>query len=103
VATRGGLESSASREVHANRLAEIARTILGIARPERQAPEARKRLMAFAKDHAKREDKLEQQAERLRAKRDQAIRAAHRDGLPMKAIAQVMDMSHQRVSQIVRS
>jgi DNA-directed RNA polymerase specialized sigma subunit len=32
-----------------------------------------------------------------------AIRRAYRDGLPMKAIAEIMGMSHQRVSQIVRS
>ncbi|MGH9521222.1 MAG: sigma factor-like helix-turn-helix DNA-binding protein [Terriglobales bacterium] len=46
---------------------------------------------------------MEQAAERLRAERDEAIRAAYKDGLPMAAIAQVMGMSHQRVSQIVRS
>jgi DNA-directed RNA polymerase specialized sigma subunit len=28
--------------------------------------------------------------------------AAYDDGLPMTAIAQIMGMSHQRVSQIVR-
>jgi hypothetical protein len=28
---------------------------------------------------------------------------AYSEGLPMKAIAQVMSMSHQRISQIVRS
>lgn len=33
----------------------------------------------------------------------EAIRAAYRDGLPMKAIARIMGVSHQRVSQIVRS
>lgn len=46
---------------------------------------------------------LDKQAEGLRAERDEAIRAAYKDGLPMKAIAEVLDMSHQRVSQIVRS
>jgi DNA-directed RNA polymerase specialized sigma subunit len=59
--------------------------------------------VAFAEDYAKREAALEQTAEALRQKRDAAIRAAYSDGLPMKAIAQVMGMSHQRVSQIVRS
>ena len=51
----------------------------------------------------RREDALAEQLEGLRAERDEAIRQAYRDGLPMKAIAQVMGMSHQRVSQIVRS
>jgi len=39
----------------------------------------------------------------LRVERDEAIRAAYKDGLPMTAIAAVMDLSYQRVSQIVRS
>jgi DNA-directed RNA polymerase specialized sigma subunit len=38
-----------------------------------------------------------------RAVRDSAIREAYRDGLPMADIARVLQMSHQRVSQIVRS
>ena len=42
-------------------------------------------------------------AEKLREERDKAIRAAYKDGLPMADIAQVLKMSHQRVSQIVRS
>jgi len=59
-------------------------------------------LATFAKDYARREATLEQAAEDLRHERDKAICAAYNDGLPMKAIAQVMGMSHQRVSQIVR-
>lgn len=59
--------------------------------------------MAFVETYARREGELEQAADKLRAERDQAIRDAYKDGLPMKAIAQVMGMSHQRVSQIVRS
>jgi DNA-directed RNA polymerase specialized sigma24 family protein len=60
-------------------------------------------MVAFAKGYAKREDALERQAGALRDERDEAIRAAHRDGLPMASIAQIMGLSHQRVSQIVRS
>jgi DNA-directed RNA polymerase specialized sigma subunit len=41
-------------------------------------------------------------AEALRLERDQAIKSAYGEGLPMKAIAEVLGMSHQRVSQIVR-
>lgn len=59
--------------------------------------------MAFATDHARREKELAKTADRLRVERDEAIRSAYKDGLPMKAIAQVLDMSHQRVSQIIRS
>jgi DNA-directed RNA polymerase specialized sigma subunit len=46
---------------------------------------------------------LEEAGEELRADRDEAIRAAYKAGLPMVAIAEVLGMSHQRVSQIVRS
>jgi DNA-directed RNA polymerase specialized sigma24 family protein len=59
--------------------------------------------MAFAEEYVQRESELEQAAERLRVERDKAIKAAYGDGLPMAAIAQVLGMSHQRVSQIVRS
>jgi DNA-directed RNA polymerase specialized sigma subunit len=31
------------------------------------------------------------------------VREAYREDLPMKAIAEVLELSHQRVSQIVRS
>jgi DNA-directed RNA polymerase specialized sigma subunit len=51
----------------------------------------------------RREAALEQASEDLRQERDKAIRTAYSEGLPMKAIAQIMSMSHQRVSQIVRS
>jgi DNA-binding NarL/FixJ family response regulator len=46
---------------------------------------------------------LERRAEELRTERDQAIRTAYRDGLPMADIASLLRMSHQRISQIVRS
>jgi hypothetical protein len=39
--------------------------------------------------------------ERLRAERDWAIRGAHGHGMPIAAIARMMKMSVQRVSQIV--
>jgi DNA-directed RNA polymerase specialized sigma subunit len=61
------------------------------------------RLAAFAQDYASREGSLERSAEELRAERDQAIQAAYKAGLPMADIARVLGMSHQRVSQIVRS
>ena len=59
--------------------------------------------MAFAAEHASREADLEKVADKLRTDRDKAIRKAYKDGLPMSAIADVLAISHQRVSQIVRS
>ena len=46
---------------------------------------------------------LERTADALRRERDEAIRRAYGEGLPMTAIARLVGMSHQRVSQIVRS
>lgn len=54
-------------------------------------------------EYAGQETDLEKAAEKLRDARDKAIREAYRDGLPMADIARLLDMSHQRVSQIVRS
>jgi DNA-directed RNA polymerase specialized sigma subunit len=39
----------------------------------------------------------------LRDDRDQAIGTAYNDGMSMSDIATVLALSHQRVSQIVRS
>jgi hypothetical protein len=78
-------------------------TIPCIPRPKRKAPEARAALAAFAADYARREGDLERTAETLRVDRDKAIRQAYKDGLPMSDIANVLAISHQRVSQIVRS
>ena len=39
--------------------------------------------------------------ERLRAERDSAIRGAHHHGVPIAAIARMMKMSVQLISQIV--
>jgi DNA-directed RNA polymerase specialized sigma subunit len=78
-------------------------TISRIPRPKRKAPEARAALVAFAAEHGRREAELEQLAEALRDDRDKAIRQAYKDGLPMSGIAEVLAISHQRVSQIVRS
>lgn len=91
------------KQVYANSFAGIRLTILCIPRPKRKAPEARAALAAFATEHARREAELEKLAEKLRTDRDKAIRRAYKDGLPMSAIAEVLAISHQRVSQIVRS
>ncbi len=60
-------------------------------------------LAAFAKDYAKRESTLDKTGEELRQERDETIRIAYAEGLPMTVIARIMGMSHQRVSQIVRN
>jgi DNA-directed RNA polymerase specialized sigma subunit len=46
---------------------------------------------------------LESKAQKLREERDQSIRKAYREDVPMADIAAVLKMSHQRVSQIIRS
>ena len=71
--------------------------------PKRHSPEARARLSAFAEEYSRRDADLGRLAERLRGDRDRAIRQAYKDGLPMADIARILDMSHQRISQIVRS
>lgn len=60
-------------------------------------------MAAFAKKHGRRERELEEEAARIRRDRDEAIRAAYREDLTMAEIAKALKMSHQRVSQIVRS
>jgi transposase-like protein len=42
-------------------------------------------------------------AEQLRADRDEAIRTAYNNGMAMQDIAAALSLSHQRVSQIIRS
>ena len=60
-------------------------------------------LAAFAAGYERREEEMERAAEKLRDDRDQAIRTAYNDGMSMSDIADVLALSHQRVSQIVRS
>ena len=52
-------------------------------------------------DDAGGEAALAEVGERLRAERDWAIRGAHRHGVPIAAIARMMKMSVQLISQIV--
>jgi DNA-directed RNA polymerase specialized sigma subunit len=51
----------------------------------------------------RREQKIESTVEKLRADRDKAIRKAYEGGMPMREIATVLAITHQRVSQIIRS
>lgn len=54
-------------------------------------------------DNARDEAALAVAAERLRVERDRAIRGAHGHGVPIAAIARMMKMSIQRVTQIIES
>ncbi len=72
-------------------------------RPKRKSPQARAALVAFAETYRRGEEELIQAAEKLRTDRDEAIRTAYNEGMAMSDIATVLDLSHQRVSQIVRS
>lgn len=60
-------------------------------------------LTAFVAGYRQRAAKLEREAEEQRADRDQAIRRAYNEGMAMSEIASMLGLSHQRVSQIVRS
>jgi DNA-directed RNA polymerase specialized sigma24 family protein len=89
--------------VNANRLAGIRRTIPWIARPKRQAPEAKAKLESFAREYENRETVLDEQRDELRADRDDEIRQAYKDDLPMTDIAEILGVSYARVQQIIRS
>jgi hypothetical protein len=74
-----------------------------IPRPRQSRPaDVQRRLEAFARDYARRDADLRRLRNALRAERDDAIRAAHRDGLPLQDIAAIVGLSHQYVSRIVR-
>lgn len=85
------------------RFAAVRSTIRGIPRPRRKSPEAQVRLKTLAGDFQRRELELGKDTERLRADRDAAIRNAYNGGMAMADIATILGMSHQRISQIVRS
>jgi hypothetical protein len=68
--------------------------------PQPRPPEARARLERFARDYECRKQEHAEAGERLRAERDDAIRRAYRDGLPVRDIAAVLKLSHPHVSRI---
>ena len=65
-------------------------------------PEARAKLEEFTRDYERRQREHGKAAERLRAERDEAIRQAHKEGMPLRDIAAVVRLSHQHVSRIAR-
>mgnify|MGYP001461116000 CR=1 FL=1 len=64
--------------------------------------DARRRLSAFAREHARRQTEIERTRERLREERDDAIRHAYEAGMTMDEIAAIVGLSQQRISQIIR-
>lgn len=62
---------------------------------------ATRALDAFAEDYRTRKAELDGQLADLQAERDKAIRAAFVSGLTTREIASKLDISHQRVGQIV--
>jgi DNA-directed RNA polymerase specialized sigma subunit len=74
-----------------------ASPVLARAPRRREAP-----LEDLTREHQRREEALGRERKRLRRERDQAIRQAYRDGLPLQDIAEIVGLSHQYISRIVR-
>jgi hypothetical protein len=72
--------------------------------PRKPRPEAaRRRLEERARALVEWGAKLERDLAAPRAERDEAIREAYLAGLPVRDIAEVVGLTHQHVSRIVRS
>jgi DNA-directed RNA polymerase specialized sigma24 family protein len=63
----------------------------------------KRRLEVFARTYRPQVEQVEAELDRLRAERDEQIRAAHRDGLPMIEIAEILGVSRQTVSHVLSS
>ena len=63
----------------------------------------KRRLEDFAADYRPQVEQTEAELDRLRAQRDDQIRAASRDGLPMIEIAEILGVSRQTVSHVLSS
>ena len=61
----------------------------------------KRRLEKFARSYRPRAERVEAELDRLRAERDEQIRAAYRDGLPMIEIAEILGVSRQTVSHVL--
>lgn len=60
------------------------------------------RLESYARKARPKMERLEADLDRLREERDQHVRDAYRDGLPQEDIADILGLSRQMVSLIVR-
>jgi hypothetical protein len=92
-----------SQRILAPRGARINGTMPPVPRPRQERPrEAQRRLDRFVQTYERRQEQHTEAGERLRVERDEAIRQAYREGLPLMDIARIVGLSHQHVSRIVR-
>lgn len=61
----------------------------------------RRALIDAQRRYEKQVTELRSAMDRARAERDAAFRTAHKEGMTMRVIGEVVGMSHQRVAQIV--
>jgi DNA-directed RNA polymerase specialized sigma24 family protein len=62
----------------------------------------KRRLEKFGAGFRPKLEKAEAELDRLREQRDEQIRLAYRDGLPMIEIAEVLGVSRQTISRVIR-
>ena len=75
-----------------------------IARPRKERPqEAKREMLATARDYKRRAKELERAGTRLQRDRDKAIRKAVKGGMPVADVGDAFGLSQQRVSQIIHS
>jgi predicted DNA-binding protein YlxM (UPF0122 family) len=65
-------------------------------------PSAAPALRAAVREYEREKSKLDRLSARNTAKRDKAVRRAHAAGLSMREIAKLANLSHQRVSQVIK-
>lgn len=69
--------------------------------PRPRDPRVRRAFLRFATEYLKEQARLERAQDRLRARRDNMVRQANRAGLSHDEIGEALQLSRQRVSQIL--